>query len=90
MKHRHSMPFCNEILPDGGVCFRLWAPGIAAVRLSLADGDASLPMEKDRAGWHTLTVPDAGAGTRYAFVLPDGLRVPDPASLNFLCEYFPA
>jgi len=80
MKHRHDMPFGSELLPGGGVRFRLWAPGIAEVRLSLADNAFPLPMEKDRAGWHTLTVPDARAGTRYAFVLPDGLRVPDPAS----------
>jgi malto-oligosyltrehalose trehalohydrolase len=31
-------------------------------------------------GWHELFVPGAGAGARYRFVLPDGLRVPDPAS----------
>ena len=37
-------------------------------------------MEKGRSGWHTLSVADAAAGTRYAFVLPDGLHVPDPAS----------
>lgn len=31
-------------------------------------------------GWHQLNVPDAGVETRYKFVLPDGLEVPDPAS----------
>lgn len=31
-------------------------------------------------GWHEITLPHLGAGTRYAFVLPDGTRVPDPAS----------
>ena len=31
-------------------------------------------------GWYELSVNGAGAGTRYQFVLPDGLRVPDPAS----------
>jgi malto-oligosyltrehalose trehalohydrolase len=31
-------------------------------------------------GWHELSVKDAGPGTRYRFVLPDGTRVPDPAS----------
>ena len=31
-------------------------------------------------GWHELTVEDAGPGTRYRYVLPDGMKVPDPAS----------
>ncbi|HVY14621.1 MAG TPA: alpha-amylase family glycosyl hydrolase, partial [Rhodopila sp.] len=31
-------------------------------------------------GWHVADVPDAGPGTLYRFVLPDGLSVPDPAS----------
>jgi malto-oligosyltrehalose trehalohydrolase len=39
-----------------------------------------LPMGVIGTGWHELTVPDAGAGTRYHYLLPDGLRVPDPAS----------
>ena len=32
------------------------------------------------AGWHGITVPKLHGGARYAFVLPDGTRVPDPAS----------
>ena len=31
-------------------------------------------------GWHELVTDRARAGTRYRFALPDGLRVPDPAS----------
>jgi malto-oligosyltrehalose trehalohydrolase len=31
-------------------------------------------------GWYQLFVPIARASTRYRFVLPDGSRVPDPAS----------
>ncbi len=31
-------------------------------------------------GWHELAVDDAGPGTQYRFVMPDGFRVPDPAS----------
>ncbi len=37
-------------------------------------------MQADGHGWHELTVADAGAGTRYRFLLPDGTAVPDPAS----------
>jgi malto-oligosyltrehalose trehalohydrolase len=39
-----------------------------------------LPMRKASTGWYALTVPTAGAGSRYQFRLPDGLLVPDPAS----------
>ena len=31
----HAMPFGAELLPDGGVRFRLWAPSQAAVALVL-------------------------------------------------------
>ena len=37
-------------------------------------------MQADGHGWHALQVPDAGAGTRYRYLLPDGTAVPDPAS----------
>ena len=37
-------------------------------------------MHSSGDGWHELVVEDAGPGTRYRFVLPDGARVPDPAS----------
>src|SRR5690606_4235660 len=41
---------------------------------------ASQPMTRDAKGWHRLTVLDAVHGDRYSFRLPDGTRVPDPAS----------
>lgn len=31
-------------------------------------------------GWHELLQPSVGVGSRYRFEMPDGLRVPDPAS----------
>ena len=37
-------------------------------------------MQADGHGWHELTVEDAGPGTLYRYVLPDGTEVPDPAS----------
>ena len=36
-------------------------------------------MQATAAGWHACTLP-ARPGSLYQFVLPDGLRVPDPAS----------
>jgi malto-oligosyltrehalose trehalohydrolase len=80
----HRMPQGAELLRDG-VRFRLWAPRCDQVRLALhaAEGAVAaqmLPMLATGEGWHELIVPDAGAGTRYRFVLPDGMQVPDPAS----------
>ena len=79
MKRQHSMPFGAELLADGGVRFRLWAPGVATVGLQL-DGAADLPMTAAADGWFELTVAEAQPGSRYLFRLPDGLLVPDPAS----------
>ena len=93
MTHSHSMPFGATVLADGaGVLFQLWAPGVAHVELDLAHratADAGADdtaratqraMARGDDGWHRLSVSDARAGDRYRFVLPDGLRVPDPAS----------
>ena len=75
----HAMPFGAAPLPGGGALFRLWAPAAARVGLEL-DGGAALAMDAIDGGWHELVAPAARAGTRYRFVLPDGLAVPDPAS----------
>ncbi len=88
MKNIHSMPFGTTVLPDeGGVRFQLWAPSVEKIELHLTDGSnapragtSGLALARDEAGWHRVTVPGARAGDRYRFVLPDGLRVPDPAS----------
>ncbi len=75
---RHRLPQGAELQPDGGVCFRLWAPGCDRVGLALP-GEVR-PMAALGEGWHELSVKGAGADTRYQFFLPDGLRVPDSAS----------
>lgn len=74
------MPFGPELQGQSGVSFRIFAPGTDKVRLKLDDRSASLLMHSTKEGWHKLLVPEAGAGTRYCFVLPDGVQVPDPAS----------
>ncbi len=74
----HRMPFGAEPQADGGVRFRLWAPPHATVQIEL-DGKLTA-MVPEGGGWHQLATDRAGAGSRYRFVLPDGLRVPDPAS----------
>lgn len=78
-----SVRFGPEVR-DTGVCFRLFAPAASHVRLTVEDSSTnvreSLEMHSREDGWHELTVEDARLGTRYRFLLPDGTRVPDPAS----------
>ncbi|WP_260694129.1 malto-oligosyltrehalose trehalohydrolase [Rhizobium laguerreae] len=62
-----------------GILYRLWAPLHESVSLKL-EGAPPRPMRAVGDGWHHCTVADARVGTRYRFVLPDGLEIPDPAS----------
>lgn len=80
----HRMPFGATVHAQG-TDFALWAPSAKAVELEYraADGSGkarSLPMARDGQGWHRVTVPEARHGDRYTYRLPDGMRVPDPAS----------
>jgi maltooligosyltrehalose trehalohydrolase len=71
--------------------FEVWAPE-KTVKLRLSAGlhgssaagqlsGGDLEMERGDDGWWRLDVPDAGAGTDYAYVLPDGdTALPDPRS----------
>ena len=71
--------------PNGAVQFRFWAPRAGKVRVAIHSeerrGDAVLlEMSSVSEGFHELTVPQIKPGTRYEYVLEDGIRVPDPAS----------
>lgn len=76
------MPFGAEVLDDGRVRFRVWAPGAKALELCLEDaGDClTLPMTAQPDGWFVCMTERAQAGSRYRFSLEDGTRVPDAAS----------
>ena len=77
MKFKHELPFGAALQPDGTTRFRIWAP--SADRLDLVIDGARRGMVSEPGGWHALTM-SAPAGTRYQFVMPDGLHFPDPAS----------
>ncbi|MGI4826835.1 MAG: alpha-amylase family glycosyl hydrolase, partial [Janthinobacterium lividum] len=74
------MPYGTEVKPDGRVRFRLWAPGAISLGVAFEDQGDVLPMQAQAGGWHELVTGQAQAGTKYRYVLPDGTRVPDPAS----------
>jgi malto-oligosyltrehalose trehalohydrolase len=73
-------PHGASVAPDGMVTFRLWAPASDRVALELSSTSEVLPMEARGEGWHELTTDQAAPGSRYRFVLANGMRVPDPAS----------
>jgi malto-oligosyltrehalose trehalohydrolase len=73
------MPFGAELTPEGSARFRLWAPRCAQISLRLEHGRL-VPMRSLAQGWHELLLSELPPGTRYQFVLPDGMAVPDPAS----------
>ena len=75
----HDLPFGAQVQPDGRVRFRLWAPGQDRISLLIEQQDA-LPLERREDGWFELITDLARAGSRYAYQLSSGLRVPDPAS----------
>ena len=75
------MPFGAQYAPEA-TRFRFWAPACARVGVRLGQGQATrtLDMRALDGGWHELSVPGVRPGDSYAFVLPDGSAVPDPAS----------
>ncbi len=75
----HRMPFGAEVLPEGGVRFRIFAPAVREMKLALGDGKP-FPMVSVGSGWHECISGDAGPGTLYHYLLPDGTKVPDPVS----------
>jgi malto-oligosyltrehalose trehalohydrolase len=73
------MPFGAEVVP-GGVRFRIFAPAAERMSLLLQGHPQPLALHRTDDGWHELIVPEAHAGSRYRYQLPDGTQVPDPAS----------
>lgn len=67
-----------EFVNEGEARFRLWAPGVDQLALRLGGGDT--PMTRNKDGWFELLATGVAPGAPYAFVLPEGMAVPDPAS----------
>ncbi|MDD2677204.1 MAG: malto-oligosyltrehalose trehalohydrolase [Methylacidiphilaceae bacterium] len=64
-----------------GSRFCVWAPYRSRCELSLVDPIQRIyPMEKDRAGYWTVTVPEAKPGWLYQYRLDGEKELPDPAS----------
>mgnify|MGYP001018513567 CR=1 FL=1 len=76
-------PIGAEVV-EGGVHFRVWAPGHERVAVVIADGIeqlAATPLTDQGDGYFSVTVPGASAGTLYWFRLGDDETLcSDPAS----------
>jgi maltooligosyltrehalose trehalohydrolase len=81
MKRKHTMPFGADYAP-AATRFRLWAPACELISVRLGHGRSArtLAMRTEGEGWHSIDVEGVRPGDAYAFVLPDGSAVPDPAS----------
>lgn len=81
MISKHTMPFGAEVLWDGSVRFRLWAPNAKQVAVCLENGKRGayplLPLEN---GWFERITPEASIGNLYRFQIDGKTEVPDPAS----------
>lgn len=81
--YQRRIPVGAEVQPTGGVHFRVWAPKRRKVRLIFEGTDAVHPLEREpgQDGYYSTFVSDAGAGTRYRYLLDDiDYRYPDPVS----------
>lgn len=82
MQRSHSMPFGAQVLDNGSVRFRLWAPGARLVELALdtPSGEVCRTLAGPRDGWYEIVTDAAHVGSRYRFRIDANLCVPDPAS----------
>ena len=75
------IPVGAEVQP-GGTHFRVWAPAAQKVELLLEErhgGPRVVPLDREEGGYHSTTVPGAGAGDRYRYRV-NGEALADPAS----------
>jgi malto-oligosyltrehalose trehalohydrolase len=80
MERKHAMPFGAEVLANGNVRFRLWAPAAERVTLCLENSRGAYPLLPLENGWFERISPEATAGSLYRFQIDDKMEVPDPAS----------
>ena len=77
-RFRYHTTWGTELQDSGMARFKLWAPKIET--LSLAAGNEQFPMARREDGWFELVTDRVKPGDSYAFRLPDGMTVPDPAA----------
>src|SRR5262249_27575882 len=82
MEQQRCLPVGAEVVPGGGVHFRVWAPRRRRVAV-VVDGPAGsfvAELEPEAMGYFSGRVANAAAGTRYRYRLDGGGPFPDPAA----------
>ena len=82
------LPIGAEVLPDGGVRFRVWAPSRQRVEVVLEGGARHIPagetlaveLTPEGTGYFSGVVREAGDRTLYRYRLDGGDSFPDPVS----------
>ena len=78
---RRRLPVGAEVLPEGGVHFRVWAPQRKRVEVVFADASRKpVPLSAEKPGYFAGLVKEASAGDLYRLRLDDEGEFPDPAS----------
>jgi maltooligosyltrehalose trehalohydrolase len=81
---RRRLPIGAEVLTDGEVHFRVWAPRRRRVEVVLEPGGPGagtvVPLEPEGDGYFSGRLAAAHTGSRYRFRLDGGEAFPDPAS----------
>jgi maltooligosyltrehalose trehalohydrolase len=82
MKMKRRLPIGAEALSEGGVHFRVWSPRRPPeLVIDGRETFQALALERDKDGYYSAHVPEAGHGTRYRFRFPRDTKLyPDPAS----------
>jgi len=83
-----SLPIGAEVLPKGGVRFRVWAPQRSSVSVIIEYNHFNKPhdithpfaLTADNRGYFSGIIAEAGPGTRYCYQLDGEGLFPDPAS----------
>src|SRR5438045_2605110 len=78
-KIERRYPIGAELIGDGRVHFRVWAPKAKKLEVAI-EGDKLVDLERESDGYFSRSI-EAGAGTLYRFRLNGaGNPYPDPAS----------
>jgi maltooligosyltrehalose trehalohydrolase len=78
---RRRLPIGAEVLPEGGVHFRVWAQRRRRVEVVLEGGAGAVELRAEEDGYFAATLPAARAGTLYRYRLDGAANLyPDPVS----------
>lgn len=67
---------------NGRSNFRVWANKQKELKIKFTDTNEIYPMKKEKYGYFTYISKEVEEGRSYAYILDDGLEVPDPTSLS--------